>query len=194
MNSDIKRVKDEFRGTADLDLTDIGVAVKNGVVPLTGFVRSYRYTTTNRGGHNMKLNALVYTVAVGLLASSMMPIMICHAASDKPATRAETKQGGDKGGDKAMGGAMKLQAENAISQQRKKIIGEAVAALAETKSALRALDAKKTEEALAALERASGKLDIVLARDPRLALAPIDVGVTTYDVYATLDAIKKAKE
>jgi hypothetical protein len=66
----------------------------------------------------MKLNALVYTVAVGLLASSMMPIMICHAASDKPATRAETKQGGDKGGDKAMGGAMKLQAENAISQQQ----------------------------------------------------------------------------
>jgi hypothetical protein len=59
---------------------------------------------------------------------------------------------------------------------------------------LRALDEKKTEEAMAALERASGKLDIVLARDPRLALAPIDVGVTTYDVYATLDAIKKAKE
>jgi hypothetical protein len=39
-----------------------------------------------------------------------------------------------------------------------------VAALAETKSALRALDAKKTEEAMAALEGASGKLDIVLAR------------------------------
>ena len=48
---------------------------------------------------------------------------------------------------------MKSQAENAISQQRKKIIDEAVSALAETKNALRALDEKKTEEALAALER-----------------------------------------
>ena len=93
-----------------------------------------------------------------------------------------------------MEGAMKSQVENAISQQRKKIIGEAVSALAETKNALRALDEKKTEEALAALERASGKLNIVLAREPKLALAPIDIGVTTYAVYATLDAIKKAKE
>jgi hypothetical protein len=55
-----------------------------------------------------------------------------------------------------MGGAMTPQAENAISQHRKKIIDEAVSALAETKNALRALDEKKTEEALAALERASG--------------------------------------
>ena len=138
----------------------------------------------------MKLNALVYTVAIGWLASSLTPVMICHAASDKPAAEAEKKQGGDK----AMGGAMKSQVENAISEQRKRIIGDAVSALAETKNALRALDEKKTEEALAALERASGKLNIVLAREPKLALAPIDIGVTTYAVYATLDAIKKAKE
>jgi hypothetical protein len=138
----------------------------------------------------MKLKTLVYTVAVGLLASSLMPVMVCHAAGDKPATEAEKKQGGDK----AMGGAMTPQAENAISQHRKKIIDEAVSALAETKNALRALDEKKTEEALGALERASGKLNIVFARDPKLALAPIDIGVTTHAVYATLDAIKKAKE
>jgi hypothetical protein len=119
-----------------------------------------------------------------------MPTSSCHAVSDKPATEAEKKQGEDK----AMGGAVKSQAEKAISQQRKKIIDEAVSALPETKNALRALDEKKTEEALAALERASGKLDIVLARDPKLALAPIDIDVTTYAVYATLDAIKKAKE
>jgi hypothetical protein len=138
----------------------------------------------------MKLNALMLTVTVGLLAFSLMPISSCHAANDKPATEAEKKQGGDK----AMGGAMKSQAENAISQHRKKIIDEAVSALAETKNALRALDEKKTEEALAALERASGKLNIVLARDPTLALAPIDVYVTIYDVYTTLDAIKKARK
>jgi osmotically-inducible protein OsmY len=41
-DSDIKRdVEDEIRWTPDIDPTDIAVDVKNGVVTLTGFVRSY---------------------------------------------------------------------------------------------------------------------------------------------------------
>jgi osmotically-inducible protein OsmY len=41
-DSDIKRdVEDELKYDADVDPTDIGVSVKNGVVALTGFVRSY---------------------------------------------------------------------------------------------------------------------------------------------------------
>jgi osmotically-inducible protein OsmY len=41
-DSDIKRdVEDELRSDPDIDASDIGVAVKNGVVTLSGFVRSY---------------------------------------------------------------------------------------------------------------------------------------------------------
>jgi osmotically-inducible protein OsmY len=41
-DSDIKRdVEDELRWDPDIDPSDIGVAVKNGVVALTGYVRSY---------------------------------------------------------------------------------------------------------------------------------------------------------
>jgi osmotically-inducible protein OsmY len=41
-DSDIKRdVEAELRWDPDIDATDIGVAVKDGVVALTGFVRSY---------------------------------------------------------------------------------------------------------------------------------------------------------
>ena len=41
-DDDIKRdVEAELRWDRDIDATDIGVAVKNGVVTLTGFVRSY---------------------------------------------------------------------------------------------------------------------------------------------------------
>jgi osmotically-inducible protein OsmY len=41
-DSEIKRdVEQELRWDADIDATDIGVAVKDGVVTLTGFVRSY---------------------------------------------------------------------------------------------------------------------------------------------------------
>jgi osmotically-inducible protein OsmY len=42
LDSDIKRdVEDELRWDPDIDAIDIGVAVNNGVVSLTGFVRSY---------------------------------------------------------------------------------------------------------------------------------------------------------
>lgn len=41
-DSEIKRdVEDELRFDPDIDASDIGVAVKNGVVTLTGFVKSY---------------------------------------------------------------------------------------------------------------------------------------------------------
>ena len=41
-DSDIKRdVEDELKWDPDIDATDIGVAVKDGVVTLSGFVRSY---------------------------------------------------------------------------------------------------------------------------------------------------------
>jgi osmotically-inducible protein OsmY len=42
LDADIKRdVEDELRWDPDIDATDIGVAVHNGVVSLSGFVRSY---------------------------------------------------------------------------------------------------------------------------------------------------------
>ena len=46
LDSDIKRdVEDELRWDPDIDATDIAVAVNNGVVALTGFVRSYPQRT-----------------------------------------------------------------------------------------------------------------------------------------------------
>jgi osmotically-inducible protein OsmY len=46
LDSDIKRdLEDELRWDPDIDSTDIGVAVHNGVVTLAGFVRSYAQKT-----------------------------------------------------------------------------------------------------------------------------------------------------
>jgi osmotically-inducible protein OsmY len=43
LDEDIKRdVEDELRWDPDIDATDVAVAVKDGVVTLAGFVRSYR--------------------------------------------------------------------------------------------------------------------------------------------------------
>lgn len=77
------------------------------------------------------------------------------------------------------------QAQDQTQEKRKEVIEEAVAAWRETQNALQALDKGETKEALAAMERATGKLEIILAREPNLALAPIDARATMFDVVAT---------
>ncbi|RSU72061.1 hypothetical protein DAH54_24415, partial [Sphingomonas koreensis] len=77
--------------------------------------------------------------------------------------------------------------------QRDKLVDEAVAAVRETQNALTAIDQNKNDDAIAALERATGKLEIVLARTPTLALAPVDVSVVTHDVIGTPADVEKIR-
>jgi hypothetical protein len=74
------------------------------------------------------------------------------------------------------------QAQEQTTEKRKALMAEATAALAETRGALKLLDSGKKKEALGALERATGKLDIILARDPGLKLAPASLSVVTVDL------------
>ena len=87
--------------------------------------------------------------------------------------------------------ARKSGAEKA-NAERGKIYAEAVIALRETQNAIKALDKKDKKAAMAALERAVGKLEILLARAPDLALAPVDVQTQTLDIYADVKSVKKA--
>lgn len=86
------------------------------------------------------------------------------------------------------------QTQNQTEEKRRTLMGEATSALQETQAALRFLDGGKTKDALAALERATGKLNIILARDPNLELAPAGVNVVTYDFQGGLDAVKRARK
>ena len=85
---------------------------------------------------------------------------------------------------------VETQTEAEVSDKRSEIIREAVGALAETKTALQALEEEKTEEALAALEKVTGKLTLIIAREPELAFAPVDVSVVTHDLYAQPETVK----
>jgi len=82
--------------------------------------------------------------------------------------------------------------EEKVADQRERILAEANAALAESRKALKALDENKPEDALRLLELAAGKLALVVARDPGLALAPVNVKINSYDVYADIETIKDA--
>ena len=79
-------------------------------------------------------------------------------------------------------------------EKRQEIISEAVGALQETFNALKALEAGKKEEALKALANATGKIELVVARDPKLAFAPVDVSMTTFDVLATAQDVTMARK
>ena len=86
------------------------------------------------------------------------------------------------------------QTQTQTEDKRKTLMADATSAIQETQTALKQLDDGNTKEALAALERATGKLDVILARDPTLALAPAGVGVVTYDVRGGLDAVNKVRQ
>jgi hypothetical protein len=84
-----------------------------------------------------------------------------------------------------------------IAAKRRTLIAEAVEALQETNSALGLLAAGNTDQARAALARATGKLEVVLAADPQLALAPVDVRAIVHDVVidpAEVDTIRRQAE
>ncbi len=53
-----------------------------------------------------------------------------------------------------------------------------------------ALEANKKDEALSLLEKVTGKLNLIMARDPDLALAPVDINEVVIDVYTDVDSIK----
>ncbi|WP_284722215.1 YfdX family protein [Methylophaga thalassica] len=78
--------------------------------------------------------------------------------------------------------------------KRKKTIVEAMEALSETKNALSALDDNDTEKAIQALEQVTGKLELVLARQPDLALAPVDVKPIVHDVFSSTKTIETLLE
>jgi len=86
------------------------------------------------------------------------------------------------------------QTQSQTEQKRKALMADATSAIQETQTALKMLDEGKSNEALAALERATGKLDVILARDPKLELAPSGVNVVTYDVQGGLAAVKQARQ
>jgi hypothetical protein len=96
----------------------------------------------------------------------------------------------------ADGGTAKAEprTQKETEDKRKALISDATSAIQETLAALKTLDEGKTSQAMAALERATGKLDLILARDPKLELAPAGVSVTTYDVQGGLDAVKQVRK
>ena len=75
-------------------------------------------------------------------------------------------------------------------RQAKEILDqEAITAIQETRRAVDAIAANKIEEAMQAIERATGKVGILLARNPAEALVPVDLEAKVIDT-APRDSIE----
>ena len=113
--------------------------------------------------------------------------------------KTETKKAEPKSQEsKATESTIQSAVEKSAADKRAQLLKDAQSALEETNKAVQALDQGKKDEALAALEKVTGKLDLIIARDPALALAPVGVSTIIRDLYASPDsandAVKRAKE
>ena len=105
-------------------------------------------------------------------------------AADRPQGEARSAES------KSVDPAVESELERMAAEKRAALLQDAQSALEETRNALAALDKGDSKSALAALERVTGKLDLVVARDSKMALAPVRVDTTIFDLYTTLDTIK----
>ena len=125
----------------------------------------------------------VSLMSLGGLTPSASSFAAGSALPAKPQTQSEASQPVQPKFDKF--------AAEAVAVILKALVAEAAAALAETHKALKALESKKPDVALKALAEVTGKLDLIVARAPKLAQAPVETEVVTYDLLTDPDTIEK---
>ena len=133
--------------------------------------------------HTLRHSLLCVSVmSLGGLTMSAPSFAADSALPPKPQAQSEASQSVQPKVDK--------QTADAAAEKRKKLFADATAALAETQKALKALESKNNDAALKALAEVTGKLDLIVARDPKLAQTPVATEVVTYDLLGNLDTIK----
>ena len=125
------------------------------------------------------------------LRNTFLPLWFSVLLALPPMTLADVDPSSVAAATDAVESSVKEAAEDRTALRRKEIMQEAVDALATTKDALKALEADRRQDALDALALTTGKLELILAREPTLALAPTDVTIVTNDLYATPEAIRE---
>jgi hypothetical protein len=128
------------------------------------------------------LKMVVALMSILILLISNPSIAEEHGSSETPAVKSESTQ--------SVQPAVEEKTDKETAEQREKILLEANAAIAESRKALKALDDGKPEEALKSLELAIGKMALIVARDPELALATVDVNIKIYDLFVDAESIE----
>ncbi|WP_372643614.1 YfdX family protein, partial [Ancylomarina sp.] len=81
-----------------------------------------------------------------------------------------------------------------IESEKSELVEEAVSSYESVNEALSAIELSDKRKAIAALEKAVGKLEVLLARDPDLAFVPVDAFIKTVDLSTDLETIISIKK
>jgi hypothetical protein len=125
---------------------------------------------------NLNIRAVISKAVVSLLLLIPLTASAIDAAKNPPATATPD-----------------LTTSIKDSSSGKQLAKEAIDAAIATQTALKALANNQPKDALAALQVASGDLHLLLAREPSLALAPIDIKVQVLEGPSDLKVIKSLK-
>lgn len=143
---------------------------------------TYRVPRTS----NLTMPNILDAIRVAILSAGLLVAASSPAAESALPSKPQPQSAPNR----AVQAQVDKQAVDAATEKRKKLIADATAAISQTQQALKALEDKKNDEAIKALAEATGKLELIVARDPKLALAPVSTTVVTYDLFASQDAVK----
>ena len=142
-------------------------------------MKSTKYTT-----FLMLAAALLYLSAPGSISRADDPAQ--HDVNAESQVKAQAHQD------------LENQRQQAEQEATKSLDQDAVNAISETENAVKAIDAGKNDDALAALEQATGKITLLVGRNPATALIPVAVDAEMIDAAPDdlddIKAISKAAE
>lgn len=136
----------------------------------------------------MKFNT--FSLLINIILVSVILWTLPLAAKDSKSTTQSTGLASTK----VISETERAKVDDQVNKKEKEIINEAVAAINKTKEAVNALKNEKKQEASEALEDALGELEIVLAREPSLAFAPVDTHITIHHLNPSLADIELARK
>ncbi len=133
----------------------------------------------------------IHGLAFGLFSLSLLAGSAAALATDHDGNAASVKSAPTPAAS-AKDDQVRKMASQEISKRRSSLVKEAVAANDEIIHSISLLQNKDTQGAFKALAKADGQLSVLLARDPQLKLAAIDVRASITDLVTSPKLIKKA--
>ncbi len=162
-------------------------------MPIDRKEKTMKTLTKNTAPNNNftgKLRAGVCTLALAVVLGGSVISLPAYSADGSGNNVAAAKSAAKKAEVmKKIDDAARKDAQKQTEQKRQTVVSEAVSALRETGNALKYLDEGKKDDALAAIEKAVGKLEVILARDPELAFVPVSVSAKSQDIIASPEIV-----
>lgn len=106
-------------------------------------------------------------------ASTKVPTQTTQTQPDLEKQRQQAEQQARPGVEK--------ERKQAEEEATKNLDQDAIAAITDTQAAIDAIASNKSDAALKAIEQATGKINVLLARNPRAAFIPVSVQVVVID-------------